>query len=101
MRIVLRKLALAPLVGEGLSSGGLLPPLLPCLRLHRVACRGLYSETGEWQRDYRAETRKQVEQRWHPRIKEQWKKRSAHEEEEVGGKAMSAHWPLVRSPCCK
>ncbi|XP_063054216.1 probable leucine--tRNA ligase, mitochondrial [Engraulis encrasicolus] len=82
MRIVLRKLALAPLVGEGLSSGGLLPPLLPCLRLDRVACRGLYSETGEWQRDYRAETRKQVEQRWHPRIKEQWKKRSAHEEEE-------------------
>ncbi|XP_005999052.1 probable leucine--tRNA ligase, mitochondrial [Latimeria chalumnae] len=31
----------------------------------------IYSETGRWEKDYRAETRKRVEQWWQPKIKEQ------------------------------
>uniref|UniRef100_A0A8C5BPK9 leucine--tRNA ligase n=1 Tax=Gadus morhua TaxID=8049 RepID=A0A8C5BPK9_GADMO len=41
---------------------------------HRVrfpGVRTLFSETGLWEKDYRAETRRKVEQWWHPRIMEQ------------------------------
>ncbi|XP_030640342.1 leucine--tRNA ligase, mitochondrial [Chanos chanos] len=40
----------------------------------RASLRSLYSQTGAWERDYRAETRRKVEEWWHPRIKEQWRK---------------------------
>ncbi|CAL8355031.1 unnamed protein product [Arctogadus glacialis] len=43
---------------------------------HRVrfpGARTLFSETGLWEKDYRAETRRKVEQWWHPRIMEQWR----------------------------
>ncbi|KAJ8290840.1 hypothetical protein GJAV_G00018210 [Gymnothorax javanicus] len=35
-------------------------------------CRNLYSETGVWDKEYRIETRRKVEQWWYPRIREQW-----------------------------
>ncbi|KAK1172279.1 putative leucine--tRNA ligase, mitochondrial [Acipenser oxyrinchus oxyrinchus] len=38
--------------------------------------RTIYSETGVWERDYKAETRSKVETWWRPRIKEQWCKAS-------------------------
>ncbi|CAL8297964.1 unnamed protein product [Gadus morhua 'NCC'] len=44
---------------------------------HRVrfpGVRTLFSETGLWEKDYRAETRRKVEQWWHPRIMEQWRR---------------------------
>ncbi|XP_078275985.1 leucine--tRNA ligase, mitochondrial [Rhinoraja longicauda] len=34
--------------------------------------RNIYSETGTWERDYRPQTRKSVEEYWHSRIKEQF-----------------------------
>ncbi|XP_015212490.2 leucine--tRNA ligase, mitochondrial isoform X1 [Lepisosteus oculatus] len=41
-----------------------------------VSRRTIYSETGVWERDYRAETRRRVEQWWHPLIKEHWRRRA-------------------------
>ncbi|MBN3274708.1 SYLM protein, partial [Polyodon spathula] len=38
--------------------------------------RTIFSETGVWERDYKAETRSKVEAWWRPRIKEQWCKAS-------------------------
>ncbi|XP_077432792.1 leucine--tRNA ligase, mitochondrial [Vanacampus margaritifer] len=38
------------------------------------AIRTLFSETGVWEKDYRAEIRCRVEQWWHPRIMAQWRK---------------------------
>uniref|UniRef100_A0A674AZD5 leucine--tRNA ligase n=1 Tax=Salmo trutta TaxID=8032 RepID=A0A674AZD5_SALTR len=49
-----------------------LPRLLsPC---PRDGARTLFSETGVWDRDYKADTRRRVEQWWHPRIMEQWRR---------------------------
>uniref|UniRef100_A0A8C1S7J2 leucine--tRNA ligase n=1 Tax=Cyprinus carpio TaxID=7962 RepID=A0A8C1S7J2_CYPCA len=45
-------------------------PLLDA-HLIRLSVRGLFSESGVWERDYKAETRRQVEQWWHGRIQEQ------------------------------
>ncbi|XP_051574191.1 probable leucine--tRNA ligase, mitochondrial isoform X1 [Myxocyprinus asiaticus] len=42
--------------------------------LIRVSARSLFSESGVWERDYRAETRRRVEQWWHTRIQEQWQR---------------------------
>lgn len=36
--------------------------------------RSVFSESGVWERDYRADTRRRVETWWHPRIQEQWHK---------------------------
>uniref|UniRef100_A0A3B3VZH9 leucine--tRNA ligase n=1 Tax=Poecilia latipinna TaxID=48699 RepID=A0A3B3VZH9_9TELE len=36
--------------------------------------RTLFSETGVWENDYRPETRRKVEEWWHSRIMEQWRK---------------------------
>uniref|UniRef100_A0AAZ3NPC9 leucine--tRNA ligase n=1 Tax=Oncorhynchus tshawytscha TaxID=74940 RepID=A0AAZ3NPC9_ONCTS len=36
--------------------------------------RTLFSETGVWDRNYKADTRRRVEQWWHPRIMEQWRR---------------------------
>ncbi|XP_058244122.1 probable leucine--tRNA ligase, mitochondrial [Hemibagrus wyckioides] len=65
----------------GLYSVGLLKQA-GCLRpwfLHatpaiRTGIRSLFSESGVWERDYRADTRRRVETWWHPRIQEQWHK---------------------------
>ncbi|KAF4103637.1 hypothetical protein G5714_016520 [Onychostoma macrolepis] len=46
-----------------------------CLR--RLGVRSLCSESGVWERDYKAETRRRVEQRWHGRIQEQWQRDAA------------------------
>ena len=80
MQTVVKRVALCPLalVREGICSGDLLMPT-PWFR--RVVWRNLYSETGEWEKDYRVETRRKVEQWWHPRIKDQWRRTS---KEEVG-----------------
>ncbi|KAI4873985.1 hypothetical protein NFI96_032066, partial [Prochilodus magdalenae] len=55
-------------------SGCLGFPVAPALRPFRTSVRSLFSETGVWERDYRAETRRRVEQWWHPRIQQQWQK---------------------------
>ncbi|KAG7469878.1 hypothetical protein MATL_G00133430 [Megalops atlanticus] len=60
------RLALARLAGRNGVA------LAPALHL-RACCRTLFSETGVWEKDYRAETRRKVEQWWHPRIKESWR----------------------------
>ncbi|XP_029599375.1 leucine--tRNA ligase, mitochondrial [Salmo trutta] len=54
-----------------------LPRLLsPC---PRDGARTLFSETGVWDRDYKADTRRRVEQWWHPRIMEQWRRDTLEE----------------------
>ncbi|XP_053539202.1 probable leucine--tRNA ligase, mitochondrial isoform X2 [Ictalurus punctatus] len=40
----------------------------------RSGIRSVFSESGVWERDYRADTRRRVETWWHPRIQEQWHK---------------------------
>uniref|UniRef100_A0A669ELA8 leucine--tRNA ligase n=1 Tax=Oreochromis niloticus TaxID=8128 RepID=A0A669ELA8_ORENI len=51
--------------------GALLSPFL-----HQISPRSrtLFSETGVWEKDYRTETRRKVEEWWHPRIMAQWRK---------------------------
>uniref|UniRef100_A0A671P9C2 leucine--tRNA ligase n=1 Tax=Sinocyclocheilus anshuiensis TaxID=1608454 RepID=A0A671P9C2_9TELE len=51
-------------------------PLLDA-HLIRLSVRGLFSESGVWERDYKAETRRRVEQWWHGRIQEQWQRDAA------------------------
>uniref|UniRef100_A0A8C2FJ04 leucine--tRNA ligase n=1 Tax=Cyprinus carpio TaxID=7962 RepID=A0A8C2FJ04_CYPCA len=51
-------------------------PLLDA-HLIRLSVRGLFSESGVWERDYKAETRRRVEQWWHGRIQEQWQRDSS------------------------
>uniref|UniRef100_A0A8C7LT83 leucine--tRNA ligase n=1 Tax=Oncorhynchus mykiss TaxID=8022 RepID=A0A8C7LT83_ONCMY len=54
-----------------------LPRLLsPC---PRHGARTLFSETGVWDRNYKADTRRRVEQWWHPRIMEQWRRDTLEE----------------------
>ncbi|MEQ2262020.1 hypothetical protein XENORESO_020527, partial [Xenotaenia resolanae] len=48
--------------------------LSAALRFLPPSIRTLFSETGVWEKDYRTETRHRVEEWWHPRIMEQWKK---------------------------
>uniref|UniRef100_A0A673MJ60 leucine--tRNA ligase n=1 Tax=Sinocyclocheilus rhinocerous TaxID=307959 RepID=A0A673MJ60_9TELE len=48
-------------------------PLLDA-HLIRLSVRGLFSESGVWERDYKVETRRRVEQWWHGRIQEQHSK---------------------------
>uniref|UniRef100_A0A6Q2XT91 leucine--tRNA ligase n=1 Tax=Esox lucius TaxID=8010 RepID=A0A6Q2XT91_ESOLU len=43
------------------------------LIFRRAVARTLFSETGVWSREYKADTRRKVEQWWHPRIMEQWR----------------------------
>ncbi|XP_039592441.1 probable leucine--tRNA ligase, mitochondrial isoform X1 [Polypterus senegalus] len=38
-----------------------------------AAVRSIFSETGQWEREYKVETRKKVEMWWHPKIKQHWK----------------------------
>ncbi len=59
-------------------------PLAVCLRrplldgrLLRLSVRSLFSESGVWERDYKVETRRRVEQWWHGCIQEQWQRDAA------------------------
>ncbi|XP_064200034.1 probable leucine--tRNA ligase, mitochondrial [Anguilla rostrata] len=54
-------------------------PLAPACHLVSC-CRTLFSATGVWERDYRVETRRKVEQWWYPRIKDQWRRDIQKEE---------------------
>uniref|UniRef100_A0AAZ3Q3M9 leucine--tRNA ligase n=1 Tax=Oncorhynchus tshawytscha TaxID=74940 RepID=A0AAZ3Q3M9_ONCTS len=59
------------------ADGAPLPRLLsPC---PRHGARTLFSETGVWDRNYKADTRRRVEQWWHPRIMEQWRRDTLEE----------------------
>ncbi|XP_072572298.1 leucine--tRNA ligase, mitochondrial [Paramormyrops kingsleyae] len=77
MRVVRCRLALCPLrvAPAGWRSG--IRPTRPAGAVGSV--RTLYSETGVWDREYRAETRRRVELWWKPRIREWWS-RSAEEQ---------------------
>lgn len=65
------RLVLCPL---GLARLGRHQGARPTPLPHLLTARTLFSETGVWERDYRAETRRRVEQWWHSRIMEQWRK---------------------------
>uniref|UniRef100_A0A4W6CJ94 leucine--tRNA ligase n=1 Tax=Lates calcarifer TaxID=8187 RepID=A0A4W6CJ94_LATCA len=70
---LLRRLALHPLTVAW--SGRIRAPLLspvPCLL--SPSTRTLFSATGVWEKDYRTDTRRRVEEWWHPRIMAQWRK---------------------------
>ncbi|KAK2844345.1 hypothetical protein Q5P01_011004 [Channa striata] len=66
MQVSVRCLALCPL---GAWSSQIRPSLLsPVTRVLSLNTRTLFSETGVWEKDYRTETRRRVEEWWHPRI---------------------------------
>ena len=73
MQVSVRKLALYPLgvARSGQIRGALLNPVP---RLLSPSSRTLFSETGVWEKDYRTDTRRRVEEWWHPRIMAQWRK---------------------------
>lgn len=73
MQVSVRRLALYPL--GAVRSGQIRCSLLsPVPRLLSPRARTLFSETGVWEKDYRTETRRRVEEWWHPRIMAQWQK---------------------------
>ncbi|KAM9724515.1 leucine--tRNA ligase, mitochondrial [Menidia menidia] len=49
------------------------------LRLLSPSIRTLFSETGVWEKDYRSDTRRRVEEWWHPRIMEHWRRDALEE----------------------
>uniref|UniRef100_A0AAQ6ANL9 leucine--tRNA ligase n=1 Tax=Amphiprion ocellaris TaxID=80972 RepID=A0AAQ6ANL9_AMPOC len=67
MQVSVRRLVLYPLCAarSSLSRAALLRPVL---RLLSPSARTLFSDTGIWEKDYRTETRRKVEEWWHPRI---------------------------------
>ncbi|KAK2910436.1 hypothetical protein Q8A73_008151 [Channa argus] len=72
MQLSVRWLALCPL---GAWSGQIRPSLLsPVTRVLCPSTRTLFSETGVWEKDYRTETRRRVEEWWHPRIMKESRK---------------------------
>ncbi|KAI4811182.1 hypothetical protein KUCAC02_014099 [Chaenocephalus aceratus] len=81
MQASVRRLALVPLgaARSGLIRGALLSP---AARLLPPSTRTLLSETGEWEKDYKTETRRKVEEWWHPRIMAQWRKDALKESSE-------------------
>lgn len=78
MLLSLRRLALYPLGGarSGQVRGALCSPVPHPLSL---STRTLFSETGVWEKDYRTETRRRVEEWWHPRIMARWQKEATEE----------------------
>uniref|UniRef100_A0A8C9Y1N6 leucine--tRNA ligase n=1 Tax=Sander lucioperca TaxID=283035 RepID=A0A8C9Y1N6_SANLU len=74
----LRRLALYPL---GVARSGQINAALlnPRARLWSPSTRTLFSETGVWEKDYKTETRRRVEEWWHPRIMAQWRKDALEE----------------------
>uniref|UniRef100_A0A8C4GI39 leucine--tRNA ligase n=1 Tax=Dicentrarchus labrax TaxID=13489 RepID=A0A8C4GI39_DICLA len=73
MQVSVKRLALYPLgvTRSGQIRGALLSPVP---RLLSPSTRTLFSETGVWEKDYLKETRRRVEEWWHPRIMAQWQK---------------------------
>lgn len=71
MQVSVRRLALYPLgvARSGQVRGALLSPVP---RHRSPSTRTLFSETGVWEKDYRTETRRRVEEWWHPRIMARW-----------------------------
>uniref|UniRef100_A0A8D0CXY1 leucine--tRNA ligase n=1 Tax=Sander lucioperca TaxID=283035 RepID=A0A8D0CXY1_SANLU len=67
MQVSVRRLALYPL---GVARSGQINAALlnPRARLWSPSTRTLFSETGVWEKDYKTETRRRVEEWWHPRI---------------------------------
>lgn len=61
-------------VGLLKRSGCLRPWFVQATPAIRLGIRSVFSESGVWERDYRADTRRRVEKWWHPRIQEQWHK---------------------------
>ncbi|XP_054477694.1 probable leucine--tRNA ligase, mitochondrial [Anoplopoma fimbria] len=78
MQVSARRLALYPLGVSRFSqiTGALLNPVA---RLLSPSTRTLFSETGVWEKDYKTETRRRVEEWWHPLIMEQWRKDALEE----------------------
>ncbi|XP_028983853.1 probable leucine--tRNA ligase, mitochondrial isoform X2 [Betta splendens] len=67
-----QRLVLLPLAAA--RSGSITAPLFrPVASLWRPSTRTLFSETGVWEKEYRPETRRRVEEWWHPRVMAQWK----------------------------
>uniref|UniRef100_A0A3Q1F7I8 leucine--tRNA ligase n=1 Tax=Acanthochromis polyacanthus TaxID=80966 RepID=A0A3Q1F7I8_9TELE len=75
MQVSVRRLLLYPLCATR-SSQSRAALLRPVLRLLSPSARTLFSDTGVWEKDYRTETRRKVEEWWHPRIMAQWQKDS-------------------------
>ncbi|XP_047667543.1 probable leucine--tRNA ligase, mitochondrial isoform X1 [Tachysurus fulvidraco] len=61
-------------VGLLKRAGCLRPRFIPATPAIRAGIRSMFSESGVWERDYRADTRRRVETWWHRRIQEQWHK---------------------------
>ncbi|KAM9353234.1 leucine--tRNA ligase, mitochondrial [Symphorus nematophorus] len=78
MQTSVRRLALYPLAvaRSGQIRGALLSPVPHLLS---PSTRTLFSETGVWEKDYQAETRRRVEEWWQPRIMKQWQKDALEE----------------------
>ncbi|KAM9309008.1 leucine--tRNA ligase, mitochondrial isoform 2-T2 [Pholidichthys leucotaenia] len=76
MQVSLRRLVLYPLCAAQCRHA-LTRPALPLLH---PSVRALFSETGVWEKSYQIETRQKVEEWWHPRIMEQWKKEALEED---------------------
>lgn len=73
MQVCVRRLARCPLgVVRCVSFKDVLRGRSVLSPLHRT----LFSQTGVWDKDYRPEIRQNVEEWWHPRIMEQWRKDS-------------------------
>lgn len=50
------------------------PPFARLKPAFSAVIRTVFSQTGVWERDYKAETRHKVESWWHSRIQDQWQK---------------------------
>ncbi|XP_019947020.2 leucine--tRNA ligase, mitochondrial [Paralichthys olivaceus] len=78
MQVTASRLALCPLAVARCVR--IRTPLLsPLPHLLSPPSRTLFSETGVWEKDYRTETRRRVEEWWHPRVMAQWQKDSLEE----------------------
>ncbi|KAG7242229.1 hypothetical protein INR49_024275 [Caranx melampygus] len=78
MQVSVRRLTLYPLA-VARSARIRAPVLSPAPRLSSPSTRTLFSETGVWEKDYRTETRRRVEEWWQPRIMARWRKDALEE----------------------
>lgn len=105
MQMAAYRVSLCPR-GSGLFRLGLGRPRADCAPLPgllspcpRDGARTLFSETGVWDRDYKADTRSRVEQWWHPRIMEQWRRDTLEEVswQQFLSSLFAFCWPLVEA----